>query len=42
MKQSLAEVKQKLVMQKHAGVVTESQYEKRLKLAEAEAIKKQK
>ena len=36
-KTTLSERVQKLKMQKHAGVITESQYEKRLKLAEEEA-----
>ena len=33
-KLTLSEVKHKLAMQKHAGVISEDQYEKRLKLAE--------
>jgi len=36
-KTTLSEIKQKLAMQKHAGVISEDQYEKRLKLAEDEA-----
>lgn len=36
-KTTLSERVQKLKMQKHAGVITESQYEKRLKLAEDES-----
>ena len=36
-KTTLSEIKQKLAMQKYAGVISEDQYEKRLKLAEDEA-----
>lgn len=36
-KTTLSEVKQKLAMQKHAGVISEDQYEKRLKLVEDES-----